>query len=186
MTAETAGGPVGQVRPITYYGEDVLHRPCAEVTRDTPDLDQLIADMFASMYAAEGVGLAANQIGVGLRIFVIDCPEQDDEGRPTGHSVVGTVINPVLHLPDGHRELVERTEGCLSVPGATAVLARVSEARVTGFDANWEPIEISGTGLVARCLQHECDHLEGTVYVDRLPKRARKQALADADFSRGA
>ena len=175
----------GKVRPITYYGDEVLHRPCAEVPEGYPELEQLVADMFASMYAAEGVGLAANQIGVGLRVFVIDCPEEDDEGRPTGRSVVGTVINPVLHLPDGPRELVERTEGCLSVPGATSMLARVSEAHVHGFNEKWEPITISGTGLVARCLQHECDHLDGTVYVDRLAKRARKEALAAADFSRG-
>ena len=175
---------MGQVRPITYYGEDVLHRPCAEVTPETPDLEQLVADMFASMYAAQGVGLAANQIGVGLRIFVMDCPEEDDEGRPTGRSVVATLINPVLHLPEGPRELVERTEGCLSVPGPTALLARASEAHVHGFDLRWQPVTVQGTGLVARCLQHECDHLDGTVYVDRLAKRARKQVLADADFSR--
>ena len=175
----------GKVRPITYYGDEVLHRPCAEVPRDYPDLEQLVADMFASMYAAEGVGLAANQIGVGLRVFVIDCPEEDTEGNPTGRNVVGTVVNPTLHLPDGPRELVERTEGCLSVPGATAMLARVSQAHVHGFNEKWEPITISGNGLVARCLQHECDHLDGTVYVDRLAKRARKEALAAADFSRG-
>jgi len=176
----------GKVRPITYYGDEVLHRPCAEVPQDYPDLEQLVADMFASMYAAEGVGLAANQIGVSLRVFVMDCPEEDDEGRITGRSVVATVVNPVLHLPDGPRELVERTEGCLSVPGATSVLPRVSEAHVHGFDEKWNPVTVSGTGLVARCLQHECDHLDGTVYVDRLGKRARKEALANADFSRGA
>ncbi len=188
MTAEsgvTGSGVAGRARPITYYGDDVLHRPCAPVTQDTPDLEQLVADMFASMYAAQGVGLAANQIGVGLRIFVMDCPEEDDEGRSTGRSVVATVINPVLHLPEGPRELVERTEGCLSVPGPTALLARASEAHVHGFDLNWQPVTISGVGLVARCLQHECDHLDGTVYVDRLANRARKQVLASADFSRG-
>ena len=184
ITGDVTGDATGQVRPITYHGEDVLHRPCAEVTPETPDLEQLVADMFASMYAAQGVGLAANQIGVGLRIFVMDCPEDDDEGRPTGRSVVATLINPVLHLPEGPRELVERTEGCLSIPGPTALLARASEAHVHGFDLSWQPVTVQGTGLVARCLQHECDHLDGTVYVDRLAKRARKQVLADADFSR--
>lgn len=175
----------GRVRPITHYGDPVLHSPCAPVLPDHPELAQLVADMIASMHAAEGVGLAANQIGVGLRIFVMDCPEEDADGKPTGKSVVATVVNPVLHLPAGARELVERTEGCLSVPGATSMLARAAEARVTGVDAAGDPIEIVGTGLVARCLQHECDHLDGTVYVDRLGRRARKQALADADFSRG-
>jgi peptide deformylase len=184
-TDQKADQKVGQVRPITYYGEDVLHRPCALVTPETPDLDQLVADMFASMYAAHGVGLAANQIGVGLRIFVMDCPEEDNDGNSTGRTVVATLINPVMHLPDGPRELVERTEGCLSVPGPTAMLVRAGEAHVHGYDLNWEPVTVGGTGLVARCLQHECDHLDGTVYVDRLAKRARKQVLADADFSRG-
>lgn len=174
----------GRVRPITYYGDPVLHTPCAPVPPDHPELAQLVADMVASMHAAEGVGLAANQIGVGLRIFVMDCPEEDADGKASGRRVVATVINPVLHLPDAARELVERTEGCLSVPGPTAVLARANEARVTGVDVAGEPVEIVGTGLVARCLQHECDHLDGTVYVDRLGRRARKQALADADFSR--
>lgn len=175
----------GRVRPITYYGDPVLHSPCAPVLPDHPELAQLIADMFASMYAAEGVGLAANQIGVGLRVFVMDCPEEDEDGKATGHSIVATVINPVLQLAEGARELVERSEGCLSVPGSTSMLARANEARVTGVDLAGEPVEIAGTGLIARCLQHECDHLDGTVYVDRLGRRARKQALADADFSRG-
>lgn len=184
MTVED-GTVEGHPRPITYYGDAVLHQSCAPVAPDHPGLAQLVADMFASMYAAEGVGLAANQIGVGLRIFVMDCPEEDLDGKPTGKSVVATVINPVLHLADGARELVDRTEGCLSVPGPTAMLARATEARVTGVDVAGEPVEVSGTGLVARCLQHECDHLDGTVYVDRLGRRARKQALAEADFSRG-
>ncbi|MGQ0626408.1 MAG: peptide deformylase [Sporichthyaceae bacterium] len=180
-----AGGPVGVVRPITHYGDPVLHRPTTPVSRDQPGLDQLVADMFASMHAAHGVGLAANQIGVGLSIFVLDCPDEDSDGEFLGTNVVATVLNPVLHLPDGPRELVERTEGCLSVPGPTALLARVLTARVTGVDLAWQPVEISGTGLVARCLQHECDHLAGTVYVDRLGRRAKKAALAEADFTRG-
>src|SRR5882672_491828 len=117
----------GQVRPITLYGESVLHRPCTTVAADHPDLDQLVADMFATMYAADGVGLAANQIGVGLRVFVVDCPDEDER------SVVAVVINPVLHLP-ASRDLVEGTEGCLSVPGPQSMLARPSEATVTGVD----------------------------------------------------
>ncbi|MGQ0632442.1 MAG: peptide deformylase [Sporichthyaceae bacterium] len=179
------GGVVGRVRPITYYGDPVLHRPTSPVSRDQPGLDQLIADMFASMHAADGVGLAANQIGVGLSVFVMDCPDEDEDGERLGNNVVATLINPVLHLPDGPRELVERTEGCLSVPGSTSMLARVLSARVTGFNAAWEPVEVSGVSLVARCLQHECDHLAGTVYVDRLGRRAKKAALAEADFTRG-
>jgi len=143
---------------------------------DMPDLDRLVADMFASMYAANGVGLAANQIGVGLRLFVIDCPDSDDV------ETVAVVVNPVLHLPET-RELVEASEGCLSVPGAHSMLARPGQARVTGTGLSGEPVEIVGTGLLARCLQHECDHLAGTVYVDRLGRRARKEALAAANLA---
>jgi len=179
MADERAGGGLatgGTARPITLYGDPVLHRPCAPVPPDMPDLGRLVADMFASMYEANGVGLAANQIGVGLRVFVVDCPDANDV------VTVAVVVNPVLHLPD-NRELVEASEGCLSVPGAHSLLARPSEARVTGTGVSGQPVEIVGTGLLARCLQHECDHLAGTVYVDRLGRRARKEALATANLA---
>lgn len=182
MVAERDGGGMaegGKVRPITYYGEPVLHRPCATVPVGYPELKQLVADMFASMYAADGVGLAANQIGVGLRIFVVDCPDGEDS------DVVAVVVNPELHLPDD-RELYEATEGCLSVPGSHSLLARCRRARITGTGLNGEPVDVGGSGLLARCLQHEFDHLAGTVYVDRLGRRARKAALAEADFRRDA
>ncbi|MGQ0843248.1 MAG: peptide deformylase [Sporichthyaceae bacterium] len=180
MTAERDGGGMatgGKARPITHYGDPVLHRPCETVPADYPELKALVADMFASMYAADGVGLAANQIGVGLRVFVVDCPDGEEK------DVVAVVVNPELHLP-AERELHEATEGCLSVPGAHSVLARCKDARVTGTGLDGEPVEIVGSGLLARCLQHEYDHLAGTVYVDRLGRRARKQALAEANFDR--
>ena len=176
----TTGGRMelqGVVRPITVYGDPVLHRPCAAVPPGHEGLRQLVADMFASMYAAEGVGLAANQIGVGLRVFVVDCPDL------AGNRVVAHIVNPVLELPPGRRELHESREGCLSVPGAAATLARPVLARVTGTDVDGGPITIEGTGVLARCLQHECDHLDGTVYVDRLSRRDRKAALAEANLS---
>jgi peptide deformylase len=179
MTDERAGGGLavgGTARPITLYGDPVLHRPCEPVPADLPDLDRLVADMFASMYAADGVGLAANQIGVGLRVFVLDCP--DDAGVNT----IAVVVNPVLQFPE-NRDLVEASEGCLSVPGAHSLLARPGGARVTGTGLSGEAVEIVGTGLLARCLQHECDHLAGTVYVDRLARRARKEALAAANLA---
>lgn len=176
VTVERDGGGMaagGNPRPITLYGDPVLHRPCDPVPADYPELKGLVADMFASMYAADGVGLAANQIGVGLRIFVVDCPAEDEK------DVVAVVVNPVLHLP-ADRELHEATEGCLSVPGPHSVLVRCWEARVTGTGLSGEPVEIVGTGLLARCLQHECDHLDGTLFVDRLKRRDRKAALAEA------
>ncbi len=134
-------------------------------------LQQLVADMFASMEAADGVGLAANQIGVDARIFVVDCPDD------TGTHVVAHIVNPVLHLPEG-RGLDVDDEGCLSVPGVDAEIGRPATAYVTGVDMHGDPVRIDGTGMLARCLQHETDHLDGLLYVDRLPAKQRKKLLA--------
>jgi peptide deformylase len=168
----------GVARPIITYGEDpVLHRRCAEVTEFGRDLRRLVLDMFASMHAADGVGLAANQIGVDARVFVIDCPDA------AGEDVVGYVVNPVLTLPGpvGEEPAEEVTEeGCLSVPGPYADLARAFRARVDGVDVNGDPLSIEATGMAARCLQHEVDHLDGTVYVDRLPEDVKERLLAEA------
>ena len=168
----------GVARPIVTYGSDpVLHRPCAPVTAFDQALRRLVLDMFASMEAADGVGLAANQIGVDARIFVMDCP--DAEGR----DVVGYAVNPVLSLPEpvGDEPAEEVTEeGCLSVPGPYAELPRAFRARVDGVDVKGTPVTIEATGMAARCLQHEMDHLDGTVYVDRLPEALRERLLAEA------
>ncbi|MGW0218954.1 peptide deformylase [Micromonospora chokoriensis] len=162
---------VGTPRPITRYGTPVLHRRCAPVTVFDDTLTALVDDMFASMYAAHGVGLAANQIGVDARIFVLDCPDA------TNTHTVAHVINPVLHLPE-QRDLVIDSEGCLSVPGQRADVSRAATATVTGVDQHGEPIRLDGTGTLARCFQHEIDHLDGLAYVDRLPVKLRKQLLA--------
>jgi peptide deformylase len=166
----------GTPRPLTRYGDPVLHEPCAEVTEFSPELGSLIDDMFASMYKADGVGLAANQVGVGLRVFVYDC-----EVGGTRH--IGHVVNPVFSVPKGRRHLDVDTEGCLSVPGPYATLARADEATVIGQDRTGQAIKVTGTGLLARCLQHEVDHLEGIVYVDRLTPRKRRAILADAGLA---
>ncbi|WP_155372363.1 peptide deformylase [Catellatospora vulcania] len=166
----------GIARDITLYGTPVLHRPTAPVTDFGPELHQLVADMFASMYAANGVGLAANQIGVGLRVFVMDCPDPAGDGP----NVVAHVVNPVLELPAPPRELEVSGEGCLSVPGQRGDMARTVTAVVTGVDMHGAPVRIEGAGLVARCLQHESDHLDGTVYVDRLTAKERKKILSAA------
>ncbi|MEU4270267.1 peptide deformylase [Streptomyces sp. NPDC026092] len=166
----------GTARPITVVGNPVLHRECKDVTEFDDKLAALIDDMFASQKAAEGVGLAANQIGVDLKVFVYDCP--DDEGvRHTG-----VVVNPVLQeLPAEQRVLDESNEGCLSVPTAYAELARPDFAEVHGQDAQGNPIKVRGTGYFARCLQHETDHLYGFLYIDKLSKRDRKDALRQMD-----
>ncbi|MEV5123097.1 peptide deformylase [Streptomyces decoyicus] len=169
---ETAHRERGASRPITVVGNPVLHKECKDVTEFDDQLAQLIDDMFASQRTAEGVGLAANQIGVDLKVFVYDC--LDDQG--VRH--VGAICNPVLdELPAERRILDDSNEGCLSVPGAYASLARPDYAVVRGQDAKGEPVAVEGTGYFARCLQHETDHLYGYLYIDRLSKRDRKDAL---------
>ncbi|MFJ9708623.1 peptide deformylase [Streptomyces sp. NPDC101234] len=162
----------GSVRRITETGEDVLHKPCRDVTEFGPDLAALVDDMFLTMYIAEGAGLAANQVGVDLRLFVYDCP--DDQGvRHVGH-----IVNPVLESQDpAERRLLDDSEGCLSVPGAVMDVPRPDRAVVHGQDKEGNSLTIEGTGYFARCLAHETDHVNGRVYLDRLSKRERKEAL---------
>lgn len=169
-------GVGGTVRPITRWGTDVMHRRLKEVTQFDEYLRDFVADLFATMCAADGVGLAANQVGVDLQVFVFDCPD-DDLVRHRG-----VVCNPVLEVPEGEdRNLVEQDEGCLSLPGAFAPCARPDAAVVRGFDENGNAVVFEGTGLFARCLQHETDHLHGTVFGDRLPARARKRLFREAE-----
>ena len=160
----------GTVRPITRWGAEVMHRPQALVTKYDDELRTLVADMVATMYAADGVGLAACQIGVDLAMFVFDCPDE------SGTYVQGVVCNPDVSVPEGpDRRLDEDLEGCLSYPGSFVDCARPDTARVLGTGLDGEPVEFEGTGLLARCLQHETDHTLGTVFGDRLPTRARKK-----------
>ena len=147
------------IRPIVRYGADVLHQPARPVAEVTPEIFQLIEDMIQTMYAAPGVGLAATQVGVPLRIFVADV----SFGRNAGDLI--TFVNPEFVERDG-MQLEE--EGCLSVPGFNATLARPSRVVVKGLNRRGEEQVIEGTGLLARCFQHEMDHLDGSVFVDRL------------------
>jgi peptide deformylase len=164
-------------RPITLYGEPVLHRSAAAVTEFDAALADLIDAMFATMYAASGVGLAANQIGVPLQVFVYACT--DERGR----TAVGHLVNPRLELPPAPRELQTGLEGCLSVPGPHVDVSRPARAVAYGVDRKGKPLRIDGSGLLARCLQHEFDHLQGTVFVDRLAAKQRKAVLAAAGIS---
>lgn len=147
------------LRPILKYGEAPLHRKAEPVAAITPDIERLIDDMIETMYAAPGVGLAAPQVGVPLRIFVVDL----SVGRERDGLI--TVVNPEFVQRDG-MQLEE--EGCLSVPGFNATVVRPATAVVKGLDRHGEPIEKEGTGLLARAFQHEMDHLDGTLFVDRL------------------
>ena len=166
----------GTVRPITRWGEPVMHRTQEPVTDYDDTLRELVADMVATMYAADGVGLAACQIGVDRSVFVFDCPDE------SGERSVGVVCNPVLTLPEGKdRHLDDGDEGCLSLPGAFIGCARPSYAKVEGQGLDGSPVSYAGDGLLARCLQHESDHCHGTVFGDRLNKRARKRLFKEAD-----
>jgi peptide deformylase len=174
--ADSALPTGGTVRPMTRWGSPVMHRVQEPVTSYDDELRTLVADMAATMYAADGVGLAACQIGVDRAVFVFDCPDENG----THHS--GVVVNPVLFLPEGKdRRLDDEEEGCLSLPGAFISCARPGFARVEGTDLDGDPVSYSGSGLLARCLQHETDHCNGTVFGDRLNKRTRKKLFKQAD-----
>ncbi|MGH3855826.1 MAG: peptide deformylase [Pseudonocardiaceae bacterium] len=161
------------VCPIRIVGDPVLHTPTRLVTEFGEALHALVADMFDTMAAAQGVGLAANQIGVDLRLFVYDCAEE--QGVPRR----GVVANPVLETserPETMPDPDDDWEGCLSVPGESFPTGRASWAKVTGVDADGAPVTVEGTGLLARCLQHETDHLDGTLYLNRLVGRYAREA----------
>ena len=161
------------IHPIVIAGEPVLHQPTREITEFDEKLRTLVDDMFETMYAAEGVGLAANQIGLDLRVFVYDCP--DDEG--VRHK--GVVVNPKLEtseIPETMPDPDDDWEGCLSAPGESYPTGRAKWAKVTGSDVEGNPIEVEGTGYFARCLQHETDHLDGYLYLDRLVGRHARAA----------
>lgn len=163
----------GVIRPVTRWGTPVMHAPTRPVTEFDEELRTLVRDMFATMEAAQGVGLAATQVGVDLAVFVYDCPDADNRYHK------GVVCNPEVELPEGRlRKLESADEGCLSLPGGYAPLARPDQAICRGQDVDGNPVEVVGTGLLARCLQHETDHLNGTVFGDRLSTRVRKSLYA--------
>ena len=170
--AITAAAARGRVLRITEVGEEILQRPCREVTDfGTEDLRTLIDDMFATMLIAEGVGLAANQVDVDLRVFVYDLTTDE------GIRYVGHICNPEIEVLGEETEELE--EGCLSVPGPGTELFRSSHVHLTGVDVDGEPIEHHAQGYLARCFQHETDHLDGHLYLDLLSKRTRKRLVKD-------
>lgn len=171
------------VRPITIIGHKALHQPTKKVREVTDEIRTLVDDMFDTMEAAEGVGLAANQVGVRWRIFVYDCT-LDPEAGPDAR---GVVVNPVLekeHVSPLSADPEADHEGCLSVPGESFPTARSDWARVTGTDLDGNAISVEGTGLLGRCLQHETDHLDGHLYVERLSPEDKRRAR-DAIKERG-
>lgn len=156
---------------IRIVGDPVLRTPAAEVTSFGPELARLVGDMTETMDAVHGAGLAAPQVGVGLRVFTY---------RVDGFD--GHVVNPVLEVGGPDEETA--SEGCLSVPGLGYRLPRGGWARVTGVDVAGAPVVVEGQGMLARCLQHETDHLDGRLYIDRLRGTDKKDAWGKIRASR--
>jgi peptide deformylase len=148
-------------------GDPVLREPGAPVEAFDGALLRLVEDMFETMYDAPGVGLAAHQVGLAVRLFVFDAGEGTSPGA---------VANPVLSEARG--EIVE-DEGCLSVPGLYQPTERAGEIRLDGQDLHGDPIVLHGEGLMARIFQHETDHVNGILYLDRLSEEARRRVMAE-------
>ena len=153
------------IQPIRLFGDPVLVTPATPVVDFDKELRNLVKDLTETMQAAPGAGLAAPQIGVSLRVFVWDIDEE-----------LGHLINPTLDLSD---DLQEGEEGCLSFPELRYETPRAFRAVAKGFNMHGEPITVEGTELLARCLQHETDHLNGILFIDRLPENERKLAMRE-------
>ncbi len=151
--------------PVYLYGHPVLRKISAPVEKDYPDLGKLIADMWETMYSSDGVGLAAPQIGRNDRIVVIDAdPVKDAFPECEGRRL--TLINPEIQILDGDR--ISRAEGCLSLPGLSENVDRVEHIRLRWYDQDFTQHEEEISGFLARIVQHECDHLEGRLYIDHI------------------
>lgn len=159
--------------PVYLYGHPVLRQVSKPVTPDYPELKKLVEDMFTTMYASEGVGLAAPQIGRNDRIVVIDAdPVKEAFPECAGRRLV--LINPEIEILSG--EPVTRGEGCLSLPGLSEDVERVEHIRLKWLDDDFQPHEEEISGFLARIVQHECDHLEGKLYIDHV-RGIRKQFM---------
>lgn len=171
------------IRPIYIYGQSVLRTPAEDIDKDYPELAQLIADMYETMYNAEGVGLAAPQIGLSIALLVIDlAPFKEDD--PELGSFKQTMINP--EIIEESDEEVEYEEGCLSIPGINEAVSRPEKIRVRYLDENFDEHEEDFDGFRARVIQHEVDHLDGVLFTD-LVKPLRRQFLKNKlkDISKG-
>lgn len=151
------------IREIRVVPDPVLRTPCDPIRTITPAIERLVQDLLDTVDDPGRAGLSANQIGVGLRAFSYNI-----DGK------IGYILNPVLVETSGEQY---GDEGCLSVPGLWYKTRRADYARVTGIDLQGKPITLEGKGIMGRMLQHECDHLDGHVYLDRLEKEERREAL---------
>lgn len=179
------------ILPIVAYGDPVLKKEAQEINKDFPDLDKLIADMFETMYAASGVGLAAPQIGKSIRLFVVDGSPfaEDEEGeedpRAEGMENFKKVfINPIIEEETG--EEWGFNEGCLSIPKIREEVFRQEKITISYYDENWELREETYEGYSARIIQHEYDHIEGILFTDHLsPLKKRLLTKRLQNISKG-
>lgn len=156
------------VREVRLYGDPVLTTRAEEITEFEPSLERLAQDMLETMEDAGGVGLAANQIGVTKRIFVFDCSHFQ-------HGLRGAVINPEWEAVGEEMQL--GIEGCLSIPGISQPTERFSTVRLRGYDPQGRPVSMLASELMARCIQHETDHLDGVLFLQRLSDELRKESM---------
>ena len=162
------------IYPIYLYGHPVLRKKCEEINKDFPELKKLVADMFETMYHSEGVGLAAPQIGKAIRVIVIDGDVLSDK-FPECKDLKLTLINPKLEIIEDE-EPVTREEGCLSLPGLSENVKRYEHVKLDWLDEDLQPHSQEFKGFASRIIQHEFDHLEGSVYTDRVSP-IRKQLI---------
>jgi peptide deformylase len=157
------------VREIVLLGDPVLRRPAERVEAFDAELEALVDDLFASMAAAEGAGLAAPQIGVSRRVMVVDVRHTEGEEARVA------LVNP--RVVEASSEEERETEGCLSIPGVSEVVRRPARVTVEGFGPGGEPVRVEAEGLFARALQHEVDHLDGVLFIDHLSPLKRRMLL---------
>ncbi|MDU0477773.1 peptide deformylase [Staphylococcus chromogenes] len=158
------------IRDVRLFGDPVLTTPAEVVTTFDESLAKLVDDMLETMDHYEGVGLAANQIGVLRRVFVYDCSHETPNAR-------GHIINPVWEAIGTETQL--GSEGCLSIPNVGKETERFARVRVTGVDVQGQPVSFEAEGLLARCVQHESDHLDGVLFLKRLTPELRKEAMGE-------
>lgn len=156
------------IYPIVAYGDPVLKKKAEEITQDYPGLKQLIEDMFETMYNAHGVGLAAPQIGKSIRLFVVDATpfSEGEDGDPSCADFRRVFINPIIYEEEGEEWGFE--EGCLSIPNIREEVWRKPVVRIEYYDENWDLYEEELDGYAARVVQHEYDHIEGTLFIERI------------------
>lgn len=174
------------ILPIVAYGDPVLRATCEEIDQNYPQLETLIANMFETMYEAQGVGLAAPQIGKSIRLFIVDATPfaEGEDGDPGCMDFKRVFINPIIFEESGEEWGME--EGCLSIPGIREEVKRQGDLKIEYYDQNWDLYEESLTGFAARVVQHEYDHIEGVLFTDKIAALRRQLIRSKLnDISKG-